>query len=156
MACHLVTTYIYGRGINRLARRNLTAASRRRRASLSSDHINMATVARLSRPVSAFSRHFRGATRSYGSWRSESKVTKWRRSVGALATTSIAILAGYSYTKMDVVHALKSRKVRKSQILVYLGLSRSLSLQLPCIIIVRFFNEDKLSAVNLDRTIVIV
>ena len=70
----------------------------------------MATVARLSRPVSTFSRHFRGATRSYGSWRNDSKVTKWRRSVGALATTSIAILAGYSYSKMDVVHALKSRK----------------------------------------------
>ncbi|XP_076687414.1 calcium uptake protein 3, mitochondrial-like isoform X4 [Andrena cerasifolii] len=70
----------------------------------------MATVARLSRPVSTFSRHFRSATRSYGSWRNDSKVTKWRRSVGALATTSIAILAGYSYSKMDVVHALKSRK----------------------------------------------
>lgn len=155
MACHLVTTYIYGRGINRLARRNLTAASRRRRVSLSSGHINMATVARFSRPVSTLSRHFRGVTRSYGSWRNDSKVTKWRRSVGALATTSIAILAGYSYSKMDVVHALKSRKVRKSQIPVYLRLSRSLSLQLRCTINVRFFNEDKLSAVNLDSTIVV-
>ncbi|XP_076183389.1 calcium uptake protein 3, mitochondrial-like isoform X1 [Ptiloglossa arizonensis] len=79
------------------------------RASLSSA-LNMATVARLSRRVSSFSRHFRGVTRSYSSWLGGSDVKKWRISVELFAAASIALLVGYKYSKPNVVHALRSRK----------------------------------------------
>ncbi|XP_053980070.1 calcium uptake protein 3, mitochondrial isoform X1 [Hylaeus volcanicus] len=70
----------------------------------------MATVARLLRQVSSFSRHFRGVTHSYVSWRGASDVKKWRTGAGVIAAASIALLVGYKYSRPNVVHALKSRK----------------------------------------------
>ncbi|XP_029043281.1 calcium uptake protein 3, mitochondrial isoform X4 [Osmia bicornis bicornis] len=69
----------------------------------------MATVVRLSRRLSLFSRHFRGVTRSYNSWRSDSEVKQWKNSTGLLAAVSIVLLVGYKCSKSNVVHA-KSRK----------------------------------------------
>nr|XP_034190746.1 calcium uptake protein 3, mitochondrial isoform X2 [Osmia lignaria] len=69
----------------------------------------MATVVRLSRRLSLFSRHFRGVTRSCNSWRSDSEVKQWKNSTGLLAAVSIALLIGYKCSKSNVVHA-KSRK----------------------------------------------
>ncbi|XP_076234349.1 calcium uptake protein 3, mitochondrial-like isoform X3 [Calliopsis andreniformis] len=64
----------------------------------------------LSRRMSMFSRHFHGVTRSYVSWRSNGEANKWKTSAGFFAVTSIAFLIGYRHSKLDVVHALKSRK----------------------------------------------
>ncbi|XP_076278116.1 calcium uptake protein 3, mitochondrial-like isoform X2 [Lasioglossum baleicum] len=71
---------------------------------------NMATVVTLSRRIPSFSRHFRGVTRSYSSWRGDSVVKQWKNNAGHLVAASIALFLGYKYTKPTVVHASKSRK----------------------------------------------
>ncbi|XP_076394020.1 calcium uptake protein 3, mitochondrial isoform X3 [Megachile rotundata] len=69
----------------------------------------MASVVRLSRRLSSFSRHFCGVTRSYNSWRSDSEVKRWRNGTGLLAAVSIALLVGYKYSQPTIVQA-KARK----------------------------------------------
>ncbi|XP_076378257.1 calcium uptake protein 3, mitochondrial isoform X1 [Megalopta genalis] len=70
----------------------------------------MATVVSLSQRIPLLSRHFRGAKRSYSSWRGDSVVKQWKNGAGHLVAASIALFIGYKYTKPNVVHALKSRK----------------------------------------------
>nr|XP_033330049.1 calcium uptake protein 3, mitochondrial isoform X3 [Megalopta genalis] len=70
----------------------------------------MATVVSLSQRIPLLSRHFRGARRSYSSWRGDSVVKQWKNGTGHLVAASIALFIGYKYTKPNVVHALKSRK----------------------------------------------
>ncbi|XP_031841723.1 calcium uptake protein 3, mitochondrial isoform X3 [Nomia melanderi] len=70
----------------------------------------MATVAKLSRQIPPFCRHFRGFTRSYSSFRSDCVVKEWKRSTAHLVAASIALYVGYKYLKPTVVHASKSRR----------------------------------------------
>lgn len=94
------------------------------RLSVLASQSKMATVVKLLRQVSSFPRYFRGVARSPVSWRNGSDVKKWKSRIGVLAVTSITLLIGYKYSKLNVVHALKSRRVCKySYFLSYLQLS---------------------------------
>ncbi|XP_043524059.1 calcium uptake protein 3, mitochondrial isoform X4 [Frieseomelitta varia] len=76
---------------------------------------NMACVARLSRRVSSFSRHFSGVTRSYNSWNGNSEVKRWGRNTGLLAAVSVALFVGYKYLPPDTVYAKPRKKEDETQ-----------------------------------------
>ncbi|KAK9295165.1 hypothetical protein QLX08_010444 [Tetragonisca angustula] len=75
----------------------------------------MACVARLSRRVSSFSRHFSGVTRSYNSWNGNSEVKRWGHNTGLLAAVSVALFVGYKYLPPDTVYAKARKKEDETQ-----------------------------------------
>ncbi|XP_015609748.1 calcium uptake protein 3, mitochondrial isoform X6 [Cephus cinctus] len=70
----------------------------------------MAALASLSRRISVFSRNIHDVPRNYGTRARVSGLSKWRTSAGLLVTGSIAFVLLQKYSRLNTVHALKTRK----------------------------------------------
>nr|KAF7389512.1 hypothetical protein H0235_017996 [Vespula pensylvanica] len=72
-------------------------------------------VSRLTRRAVPFSRNYRYVVRAYNSWRvgDDSLKKKLRTGIGILTAGSLIFILTQKYSRVNVVHALKSRKREK-------------------------------------------
>ncbi|KAK2580236.1 hypothetical protein KPH14_012492 [Odynerus spinipes] len=70
----------------------------------------MALAVSFSRRAAPLSRNYRNVVRAYNSWRGDDSLKKLRTGIGILAAGSLILLLTQKYSRVNVVHALKSRK----------------------------------------------